>query len=192
MPPTFLPSLLLQACEILPIGTVTLSRNIAGGRHSAGAPSSDPNLLQPQGSWRWALGSPKQTPQKPSKQHPRAHHCRDSSPGASVSAWAPAQQSGSETTLGEAVCLGSNPWGQGSRVQMEASVIRWASGILGARVLLLEPSGGTWETLDRGKHLPTGSHPQGFGLPYMVGRVCGSRCSFRRGARSGRLVPWVP
>lgn len=45
---------------------------------------------------------------------------------------------------------------------------------------------------DRGKHLPTGSRPQGSGLPHKVGRVCGSRCSFRRGARSARLAPWVP
>ena len=77
---------------------------------------------------------------------------------------------------------------------MEASVIRWASGTLGARVLLLEPSGGTWETLDRGKHLPTGSHPQG------PTGLCGSTLGvalepWAVGARGGReegtlTLPW--
>ena len=80
----------------------------------------------------------------------------------------PTQQSGSETTLGEAVCLGSNPWGQGSRVQMEASIVRLASGALGARVLLLEPSGGTWGTLlwgPEGNISPLAPIPRGLGSP---------------------------
>ena len=75
---------------------------------------------------------------------------------------------------------------------MEASIVRLASGALGARVLLLEPSGGTWGTLlwgPKGNISPLAPIPRGLGSPTWLVIYVGPAAASEKGPEVGGWHP---